>query len=221
MAPNIDSLCPGRGQARVARAGEGSRHALWSITLPRLTLSVLARSLSPLFFERVDEILPAQRANDLQRIVEHFEQNVVAAANAVKDDANLVSRALSMRISGSAGGVRADRADLLERTIGLIQTVLALDYQGIRERQVSMEENALLRVEFEDKIDDLILLIDIEHGEYEMLEVPKFLPPDIAIIQSERRPITGKRSCHALVLRLEPHLRRGQNHHWRCRIISS
>jgi hypothetical protein len=84
--------------------------------------------------------------------------------------------------------------------------VLALDYQGIRERQVSMEENALLRVELEDKIDDLILFIDVKHGEYEMLEVPKFLPPDIAIIENERRPLTGKRSCHALVLRREPHL---------------
>src|SRR5229473_8157067 len=111
MAPNIDSLCPGRGQARVARAGEGSRHALWSITLPRLTLSVLARSLSPLFFERVDEILPAQSTNDAQGIVEHFDQNVVASANAVEDDANLVSRALLMRVSGSAGGVRANGAD--------------------------------------------------------------------------------------------------------------
>src|ERR1700730_2863623 len=28
MAPNIDSLCPGRGQARLARAGEGSIHAV-------------------------------------------------------------------------------------------------------------------------------------------------------------------------------------------------
>jgi hypothetical protein len=171
-----------------------------------LTLSVLARSLSPLFFERVDEILPAQRADDVQGIVEHFEQNVVAAANAVKDDANLVSRALSMRISGSAGSVRADRADLFERPTGLIKTVLALYYEGVCERQMPMEENALLRVELENKIDDLILLIDIEHGEYEMLEVPKFLPPDIAIIENERRPRTGKRSCHALVLRREPHL---------------
>jgi hypothetical protein len=162
-----------------------------------LTLSVLARSLSPLLFERVDEILPAQRTNDLQGIVEHFEQNVVAAANAVKDDANLVSSTLSMRISGSAGGVRADRADLLERTIGLIQTVLALDDEGVGERQMPMEENSLTGVELENKIDDLILLINIEHGEYEMLEVPKFLPPDIAIIENERRPITGKRSCHA------------------------
>jgi hypothetical protein len=81
-------------------------------------------------FERVDEILPAQRANDLQGIVEHFEQDVVASANAVKDDANLVSGALSMRISGSAGGVGADRADFLERTIGFIQTVLALGLPG-------------------------------------------------------------------------------------------
>jgi hypothetical protein len=186
-----------------------------------LTTSDLARSLPTLFFERVDEILPAQRANDLQGIVEHFEQNVVASANAVKDHANLVSRTLSMWISGSAGRVGADRADLLERTIGFIQTVLALDYQGIRECKVPMEENPLLRVELENKVDDLILLIDIEHGEYEMLEVPKFLPPDIAIIQCERRSLTGKRSCHALVLRPEPHLRSLANHQWRCRIIRS
>jgi hypothetical protein len=150
-----------------------------------------------LFFERVDEILPAQSTNDAQGIVEHFEQNVVASANAVKDDANLVSRALSMRISGSAGGVRADRANLLQRALGLIQTVLALDYEGVRERQVAMEENPLVWVEFENKINDLLLLIDIEHREDKMLEVPKFLPPDIAIIENERRPITGKRSCHA------------------------
>jgi hypothetical protein len=172
-----------------------------------------------LFFERVDEILPAQRANDLQGIVEHFEQNVVASANAVKDNANLVARTFSMRLSGNAGGVRADRTDLLERAIGLIQTMLALDNESVRERQVSMKENPLVWIEFDNKIDDLLLLIDIEHGEYEMLEVPKFLPPDIAIIQSERRSLTGKRSCHALVLRPEPHLQSRANHQWRCRII--
>ncbi len=135
-----------------------------------------------LFFERVDEILPAHRADDVQGIVKHFEQNVTASANAVKDDANLVSRTLLMRISGSAGGVRADRADLLQRAIGLIETVLALDYEGVRERKVPMEENPLIGVELENKIDDLILLIDVEHGENEMFEVSKFLPPDIAIV---------------------------------------
>jgi hypothetical protein len=145
-------------------------------------------------FERVDEILPAQRTNDVQGVIEHFEQNVVASANAVKDDANLVSGALLMRLSGSTGSVRADRADLLERTIGLIQTMLALDYEGICQRQVPMEENPPVWIEFENKIDDLALPIDIEHRENEMLEVPEFLPPDIAIIERVNR-----NSCHALV----------------------
>jgi hypothetical protein len=147
-----------------------------------LTASDLARSLPTLFFGRVDEILPAHRADDVQGIVEHLKQDVVASANAVKDDANLVSRTLLMRISGSAGGVRADLADLLERAIGLVQAVLALDYEGVGERQVPMEENPLVWVELENKIDDLILLIDIEHGEDEVFEVSKFLPPDIAIV---------------------------------------
>lgn len=147
-----------------------------------------------LFFERVDEILPAHSTYDVQGIVEHLEQNVVASANAVKDDANLVARTLSMRISGSAGGVRANGTDLFERAIGLIETVFALDYEGVRECQVSMEENPLVWVEFEKKIDNLLLLIDVEHGEYEMLEVAKFLPSDIAIIKSASRG-----SCHALV----------------------
>jgi hypothetical protein len=145
-------------------------------------------------FERVDEILPAQCANDVQGIVEHFEQKIVASANAVKDDANLVSGTLSMRLSGSAGGVGADRADLLERAIGLIQTMLALDNEGVRERQVPMKENPLVGIEFENKIDDLALLIDIEHGEYKVFEVTKFLPSDIAIIKSASRG-----SCHAFV----------------------
>jgi hypothetical protein len=43
-----------------------------------------------LFFERVDEILPAQRSHDVLGIVEQFEQNVVASANAVKDDSFLI-----------------------------------------------------------------------------------------------------------------------------------
>jgi predicted Ser/Thr protein kinase len=145
-------------------------------------------------FERVDEILPAQRANDVQGIVEHLEQNVVTSANAVKDDANLVPRTLAMRLSGSTGGVGADRADLLERTIGLIQTMLPLDYEGVREREVPMKENPLVWIEFENKIDDLASLIDIEHGEYKVLEVAEFLPPDIAIIESASRG-----SCHAFV----------------------
>jgi hypothetical protein len=143
-------------------------------------------------FERVDEILPAQRTDDVQGIVEHFEQNVVASANAVKDDANLVSGTLSMGLSGSAGGVRANRADLLERAIGLIQTMLALDNESVRERQVPMKENPLVGIEFENKIDDLLLRIDIEHGEYKVLEVAKFLPSDIAIIKNASRS-----SCHA------------------------
>jgi hypothetical protein len=75
-----------------------------------------------------------------------------------------------------------------------------------------MEENPLVWVEFENKIDDLLLLIDIEHCEYEMLEVAKFLPPDIAIIESERRSLASKGSCHALVLRSEPHLHSRPNH---------
>jgi hypothetical protein len=185
-----------------------------------LTTSGLARSLPTLFFERVDEILPAHRASDVQGIVEHLEQDLVASANAVKDEANLVSRTLSMRLSRSAGGVRADRADLLERTIGLIQTVLALDNQSVCERQVSMEENSLVWVEFENKIDDLLLLIDIEHGEYEMLEVSEFLPPDIAITKANavRSPA---REIAMFVLRPELPLQSRANQQRRCRIISS
>jgi hypothetical protein len=72
--------------------------------------------------------------------------------------------------------------------------MFALDYEGVCEREVSMKENPLVGVEFENKIDDLALLIDIEHGEYKMLEVAKFQPSDIAIIKSASRG-----SCHAFV----------------------
>src|SRR5919106_106430 len=119
-------------------------------------------------------------------------------ANAVKDDATFLSPTLAMRVTGRAGGITAHGAHLLECPSGLIETMLALDDQRIGERQVSVEKDLLVGLEFENQIDELLLLIDVEHGKHEMLEIPKVVPPNIAIIEGVRRHLRSDGSCHML-----------------------
>jgi hypothetical protein len=101
---------------------------------PELTTSRLARSLAPLFFERVDEILPAQRIDDVLGIVEKFEQNVVASANAVKDDTFLIAATFTMRFAWETRGIAADGTNLFECAIGFVKTMLALYDERVSER---------------------------------------------------------------------------------------
>src|SRR5712691_8576215 len=101
-----------------------------------------------------------------------------------------------MRVTWRAGDITADGAHLLKCTIGLIETMLALDDQRVRERQVSVKKDLLVGREFENQIDELPLRIDVEHGKHEMLEIPKSVPPNIAIIEGVRRPLSTAGSCH-------------------------
>jgi len=93
-----------------------------------------------LFFECVDEVLHDKRADDLQIVVQYFEESVGFAANAVKDDCPLLATTLPMRLTRGAGGISADRANFFERTMGLIETMLALDHQRVGKRQMAVEK---------------------------------------------------------------------------------
>src|SRR2546427_9228337 len=132
----------------------------------------LAGSGVLLFFECIDEVLQDERTDDVQVIVQHFKERILLSANAVKDDGSVLSSPLAMRLAGRARGVTADGPDLLKRPIGLIEPMLALDDERVGQRQVSVQKDLLVGFEFENEIDELLFLIDVEHGEHEMFELP-------------------------------------------------
>jgi hypothetical protein len=142
-----------------------------------------AGSSALVFLQRAYEIVHSQNTDDVQVIVEYFKQGAILPANTIKDDTSLVSRSFSMWLSWRSGGVTANRAYLLESTIGLVQTMFSLDHQRVRKRQVAMQKNLLVGWEFEYKIDDLLRYIDIKHRKDEMLEFAQLVPADIAIIE--------------------------------------
>jgi hypothetical protein len=49
-----------------------------------------------------------------------------------------------------------------------------------------VQQDLLVGFVFDQKIDDLLRDIDVEHGKYEMLEISQFVPTNIAIIESIR-----------------------------------
>ena len=83
----------------------------------------------------------------------------------------LIAGPFSMRLAWLAGGVTAHGAHFLERAIGLIHSMFALDYQGIGQRQMSMENYLSVGIEFDNEIDDLTGNINVKNGKHKMLQV--------------------------------------------------
>src|ERR1700735_2360687 len=103
-----------------------------------------------------------------------------------------------MRLPWRTGGITPDGANLLESAIGFIQTMLTLDDQRVGERQVSMQKDLLVWREFKNQIDELLSHIDGEHGKDEVLEIRKFVPSNITIIELISRSLRSGECCHVL-----------------------
>ena len=108
------------------------------------------------------------------------------AANTVKDDATFISATFAMRFAGRAGSITADGANFFERAARFVETMLALDDQRVGESKMAVQNDHLVGLEFDNKIDDPLLPIDVEHGKDKMIEVAQFMPSEIAIIEGER-----------------------------------
>src|SRR6266540_2636701 len=118
------------------------------------------------------------------------------SANAVKNDGSFRPPSLAIWLTGRAGGITADGAYLFECSSGFIETMLALDDQRVCERQMSVQKDLLVGFEFQNQIDELPFLVDVEHGKHKMLELSQFIPANIAIIEGVRRCLSSDDSCH-------------------------
>lgn len=86
-------------------------------------------------------------------------------------------------ITGRADGVTAYRAYFLEPAVRLVKSVLALNDQRFVQRSVPMQHDRLVRFEFDQHVDDFIVLIDIEYRIGEMLKIAEWEPADMAVIK--------------------------------------
>src|SRR5580704_17481862 len=140
---------------------------------------------APLLFEGAQKVVHGQCADNVQSIIEQFEQHAVYSAHTAEHHAAAISGAFPMRLAWWSGSIAPGGAHFLEYAVRLVETMLAMNYQRVSERQLSMQENLLVCGEFENEVHDFARHIDVEHGKYEMLEVAEFIPAHVSIIEGE------------------------------------
>ena len=63
-----------------------------------------------------------------------------------------------------------------------------------------MQKDLLIWREFGNEIDDLSRHINVEHRKHEVLEIPQFVPADIAIIETVRANVRDNGGCHVRII---------------------
>jgi hypothetical protein len=116
-------------------------------------------------FIQSSEIVVTERGDNILAVVEQFIEHAVMAPHVEKHDNVLVgTAALAMDIARRAGLIDASGTNLLERAVGFIKTMLALHNKCVIVDQMPVENDLFVRVEFEQHMDDMVLLVDIQYG---------------------------------------------------------
>jgi hypothetical protein len=74
-----------------------------------------------------------------------------------------------MRFAWGTRGIAADGTNLFECATGFVKTMLALYDERVSEREVTMKNNPLVRVELDNEVDQSSFEVDVEHQKDKVL----------------------------------------------------
>jgi trans-aconitate 2-methyltransferase len=132
------------------------------------------------------EVREAEDCGHVHLVVEQLEQTFLIRTDAVQHHRAIGSTAFAVRFPGMARSIATDGADLLQRSGRFIEAVLALDHERMGEREVSVQNDLLVRIELDDEIDDLARFIDVIDGGHEILQITQRQPADVVVVEKDR-----------------------------------
>jgi len=155
FATGTDPVAVGRRSQR-ATSGRSERERV-----TRIPTTTLYKGL--LRFVEAKEVGVTERADDILVIIEYFVKNAVMPSHVEKDyDVLIRASTFAMHVPWWAGSVAANRTNFLERAVGFIEAMLALNDESIIRYHMSMENDLFIGIEFEQHMDDIILFIDAQ-----------------------------------------------------------
>ena len=97
-----------------------------------------------------------------------------------------------MHVSWRAGLVAANGANFLDIAIRYIKAMLTMHNKCIIVHHVSMKNDLFISIKFEEHVDNVIFLVNIQYRIFSVLEIWVRVPFNILIIKAVR--------CHRLTL---------------------